>query len=213
MNELRESGTVSTAELNIGGELNRAVQMVQFLREIFEDSPPCRAISLTELLESKLRGCKLANSNFLLSAGKTAERGLSKRLRCWADPESLDHTLNFVLEFLSCAAIPNGTLSVSIQLIGDQAVQIRFAVPSKAGERLAEEFAAEAHPFNGQGFSFAGGEPPETARIKVLVEKMGGSIAAEGSPLELTLVLRLALAKQRSKLVTTPLNRVKEGLV
>jgi hypothetical protein len=213
MNELRESGTVSTAELNIGAELNRAVRMVQFLREILEDSPRRCAISVKELLESKLRGCKLAHSKLLLLAGASARCKPAKRLHCWADPESLDRTLNFVLEFLACAAIPNGTLEVSVQLMGGQAVQIRFAVPSKHGKRLAEEFAAEAHPFKGQGFFFAGGEPPEAARINVLVERMGGSIAAEGSPLELVLVLRLALAERRSKLGTTPVNRVKEDIV
>ena len=213
MNELRESGTVSTAGLNIGAELNRAVRMVQFLREIFEDSPRLRAISVKELLESKLRGCKLAHSKFLLPAGTSAGCKPSKRLHCWADPESLDRTLNFVLEFLTCAAIPNETLGVSVQVTGDQALQIRFAVASKDGERLAEGFAAEPHPFKDQGFSFAGGEPPEAARIKLLVERMGGSIAAEGSPLELVLVLRLAQAGRCSKLGSTPVNRVKEGIV
>jgi hypothetical protein len=212
MNELRGSRTLDAVELNIGEELRRATRMLQVLREFLEEPPrrrACRPVPVEELLESKLRECKLMHSNFLRLTATTL---VSERLHCWADPEALDRTLTLALEFLSCATIPGGSLEVSLQLLGDRTVEIRLTVPAEEGERLAAGFAVQARPFEAQGFSFAGGELPKAARLQLLVEGMGGSIAAEGSPRRLALVVHLRVAKRRPKLVATPLQRVKEGL-
>jgi hypothetical protein len=215
MNELRESRTVDPAGLNIGEELHRAAQMVHALRELLEELPgrrACRPVPIKELVESSVRERKLMHSNPLRLTAKPPGFSVSERLHCWADPDALDRTLNLAIEFLSCAAMPNGFLEVSLQLLGEQTVQIRLTVPAKDGESQAAEFAVQARPFEAKGLSFAGGELPKAARLQLLVQGMGGSIAAEGSPRRLALLVHLRVAKRRRKIVTTSVKRVKEEL-
>ena len=59
---------------------------------------------------------------------------------------------------------------------------------------MVKEFSLDAHPFEAREFLFESRELPEVARIQALLEGMGGSLAALGSPTKFTLVLYLQIA-------------------
>jgi hypothetical protein len=185
-------------QLNLGNELERAVTMLNFLKELLEERQnmgACDLLSIREQIESVLA----IHAAALPLAARVSRFAVSARLLCWGNALALQRLLGFVLEFLAAAAVADGPLEMNAQRRGEQ-VEIRFAVPSVRGEQLAAEFTRQANPF--EGFPLTSRDLPEAARMLTLAEEMNGSLRAEGSTAAFTLVLGLRLAY---RLPTTPL--------
>jgi hypothetical protein len=190
MSELKGEMAPSAVQLDLDRELRRAAKTLRFMAELLEErqrSAACLPVRLAELFSD---------------SPADAGRGLGPGVRalpmpdieCRGNRAALDRALHFILRALDQAAVADGAPKISVHLPGGGWVELHFTVPSTQGERMVKEFSLDAHPFEAREFLFESRELPEVARIQALLEGMGGSLAALGSPTKFTLVLYLQIA-------------------
>ncbi len=192
INESPASGLCGSGQQSLDRELRRAGKILGFLQELLDlrqRHRTCQTVCLTDLLARKLVSLEVA----LRTVGKAAVLQACDALECRVNPQALDRTLNFILDVLFRAALPDGSLAVAAQSRRGW-VEIRFTVPSAHGKRLAAELSSDAHPFEVKDFLFQSRELPEAARIQALVEAMEGSLSIEGTKTVLTISLALQMA-------------------